>query len=193
VSDASTAALREAARDAAVVLAHLSIAAAWNVQGARVAATVQTLFGVTLDDTPNTVTSADAISALWLGPASWLLVSGSALGDFGARRAAIQAAGGALFDLSASRVACAVSGARALDVLAAGCPLDLHPDAFTPGRCAQSVFGRVSALYCRAGTGVVVLVPRSFGRDVWHGLCEAAGEYGYVEQPTQTWRAPYGW
>ena len=182
-----------AARNAVVALGHVSIAGAWNVQGARIASTVQTLFDVTLDHTPNTVTSNGAVSALWLGPASWLLVSGAAdLGDFGERRAAVQAAGGALFDVSASRVACAVSGARALDVLAAGCPLDLHPDAFTPGRCAQSVFGRVSALYCRARTGVVVLVPRSFGRDVWHGLCEAAREYGYAEQATQPWRAPYG-
>jgi len=193
VSETTRHAGDDAARNAAVRLAHVGIGAAWNVQGAGVAATVATLFGVTLDDTPNTVTSTGAIDALWLGPASWLLVSGTAPpGDFAACRTAVQAAGGALFDVSASRVAVAVSGARTLDVLAAGCPLDLHPDVFTPGRCAQSVFGRVSALYCRAPTGIVVLVPRSFGRDVWHGLREAAREYGYVEQAAQPWRAPYG-
>jgi sarcosine oxidase subunit gamma len=104
----------------------------------------------------------------------------------------MQAASGALFDVSASRVAYAVSGARALDVLAAGCPLDLHADAFPPGRCAQSLFGRTSALYCRARVGVVLMVPRSFARDVWHGLSEAAREYGYVEAPARAWQAPHG-
>lgn len=191
MSDATQVAVADAP-DAAVALARVTIGAAWNVQGAKVAATVQDLLGVTLDERPNTVTSAGAISALWLGPASWLLVSGTPLGDFAARRAALAASGGALFDVSASRLAYAIRGARALDVLAAGCPLDLHPQTFTPGRCAQSLFGRVGALYARAPAGVVVLVPRSFGRDVWHGLGEAAREYGYVEQAPQPWRAPYG-
>jgi sarcosine oxidase subunit gamma len=149
-------------------------------------------FGVALDAAPNTVTHAGATTALWLGPESWLLVGSRALGDFNQCRDALQAAGGALFDVSASRVAYAVSGARALDVLAAGCPLDLHPDAFPTGRCAQSVFARVGALYCRAPAGIVVLVPRSFARDVWHGLGLAAREYGYVEEPARAWRAPYG-
>ena len=175
-----------------VVLAPLSIASAWNVQGRRAADEARRQLGVTLDPTPGSMTSTGDATALWLGPASWLLVSGSALTDFGARRDAMQAAGGALFDVSASRVAYSVSGARALDVLAAGCPLDLHADAFPPGSCAQSLFARVSALYCRAAGGVVVMVPRSFGRDVWHGLCESAREYGYVTAPMREWRAPHG-
>ena len=182
-----------AASSPQVVLAELRIGAAWNVQGgAGVGAEVARGFGVVLDPAPNSVTASAALTSLWLGPQSWLLVSAGPLDDFATRRDALQAAGGALFDVSASRVAFAVGGARTLDVLAAGCPLDLHPDMFAPGRCAQSVFARVGALYARAASGVVVMVPRSFGRDVWHGLCESAREYGYVEEPARPWRAPYG-
>jgi len=176
----------------AVTLAPVTIASAWNVQGARALDAARDRFGVALDAAPGSVTASGNLSALWLGPQSWLLVSAAPLREFAVARDVLRAAGGALFDLSASRVAYAVRGARALDVLAAGCPLDLHADALPPGRCAQSVFARVSALYCRAADGVVVMVPRSFGRDVWHGLCEAGREYGCVTEPARDWRAPHG-
>ena len=175
-----------------VTLLPLAIACAWNLQGERAGAAARERFGVPLDATPGSVTTAGDVSALWLGPRSWLLVSGAPLADFAAARAALCAAGGALFDVSASRVAYAVRGTRALDVLAAGCPLDLHPDAFPPGRCAQSVFARVNALYCRAADGIVLMVPRSFARDVWHGLWAAGAEYGVVEEPARSWRVPFG-
>jgi sarcosine oxidase subunit gamma len=175
-----------------LALAPLTIASAWNVQGERAAGVARDRFGVALDATPGSVTTSGDVTALWLGPRSWLLVSGVPLADFAAARDALCAAGGALFDLSASRVGYAVRGRRAVDVLAAGCPLDLDADAFAPGRCAQSVFARVNALYCRAADGFVVMVPRSFARDVWHGLCEAGREYGYEVESAQAWRAPYG-
>ena len=174
------------------VLAPVAIASAWNVQGERAATVAGERFGVSLDATPGSVTASGDVSALWLGPRSWLIVSGEPLADYAAARDALSAAGGALFDVSASRVAYAVRGARALDVLSAGCPLDLHPDAFPPGRCAQSVFARVNALYCRAADGIVLMVPRSFARDVWHGLTVAGAEYGLVTEPARSWRAPYG-
>jgi sarcosine oxidase subunit gamma len=176
-----------------VVLADVKIASAWNAQGQRAIDAARRHFALALDETPNTMTSSDEKTSLWLGPQSRLQVSGAAqLRDLQMKRDALQAAGGALFDVSASRVAFAVRGARALDVLAAGCPLDLHPDVFPPGRCAQSVFARVSALYARAADGFVVLVPRSFGRDVWHGLCGASEEFGYAVEPERPWRAPHG-
>ena len=175
-----------------LTLAPITLASAWNVQGERSAAVARERLGLTPDATPGSVAAGNDVSALWLGPRSWLVVSALPLGGFAAARDALCAAGGALFDVSASRVAYGVRGARAVDVLAAGCPLDLDAHAFPPGRCAQSVFARVNALYCRAADGFVVMVPRSFGRDVWHGLCEAARPYRFVEEPARAWRAPYG-
>jgi sarcosine oxidase subunit gamma len=80
--------------------------------------------------------------------------------------------GGALFDLTASRVAYRLGGSRATDVLATGCPLDLHPRAFRVGDCAQSLFGRVNALLYKSDDAptFLIMVARSFARDVWQTL-----------------------
>ena len=179
-----------------VTLAAATIGAAWNVQGdpARpgFVTAVRDVFGVELPLRPNTLARGDALTALWLGPRSWLLVAGEAspLDDYPARRDAINAAGGALFDVSAGRVAWTVAGPRAADVLAKGCPLDLDPRAFAPGACAQSVYGRIGALVarCDESPAYALLVPRSYARDAWQALCEAAAQYGADVLPP----APFG-
>ena len=173
-----------------VALAEATIASAWNVQGdpARPAFVEETrrLFDVALPLAPNTTARTGKLTALWLGPASWLLAAhASELSDYAARRDALNAAGGALFDVSASRVAWTISGPRAMDVLAKGCPLDFHPRAFTAGACAQSLFGHVNVLICKRDDipTFTLMVARSLGRDVWHALCEAAAQYGYDVLP----------
>lgn len=174
-----------------VTLAPVTIGWAWNVQGARADSVAERLFGVALPHAANTVTRSADAAALWLGPDSWLLLGATAPPhDYAPVRDALNAAGAALFDVSASRVAFALSGPRAVDVLAAGCPLDFHVRAFAPGSCAQSVLSRVNALFVRPRADVfVVLVARSFGRDVWHGLRADAREYGYTVEPVLAWPA----
>ena len=173
-----------------VSLRETTIAAAWNIQGKpeKPAFLEQVLatFGTALPLAPNTTLASDALSALWLGPESWLLVAGGPLSpghpltDFAARRDALNAAGGAVFDVSTSRVAWTLAGPRATSVLASGCPLDFHPRAFPPGTCAQSLFGHVNALFCRGADGeFTMLVARSFGRDLWATLCAASAQHGY--------------
>ena len=179
-----------------LTLAELTIASAWNVQGdpARRAFIEEAhrLLEVALPLAPNTTARTDKIAALWLGPASWLLAAAatSALIDYAAKRDALNAAGGALFDLSASRVAWTISGPRAMDVLAKGCPLDFHPRGFAMGTCAQSVFGHVNVLIDKRDDEPMftVMVARSFARDVWHALCEAAAQYGYEVLPPAQFR-----
>jgi heterotetrameric sarcosine oxidase gamma subunit len=127
----------------------------------------------------------------WTGPRSWLYVTGAApREDLDAARAALNEAGGALFDLSASYVAWSVAGAAAARVLNRGSPLDLHPRAFPPGRCAQSLFGHVNALFYRPDerAAFLVLVARSLAANAWRDLCAAAATDGYrIAQP-----APFG-
>jgi sarcosine oxidase subunit gamma len=140
---------------------------------------------------PNTARRAQALLALWTGPRSWLLIESAASGrpealvDFDAKRDALNRAGSALFDVCASRVAFTIRGARAARVLASGCPLDFDVRVFPPGSCAQSVFGRVSALYYRHQTtpGFSVMVARSLAADVWHALCVGASSEGYDVAP----------
>lgn len=169
-----------------VTLAEATIAGAWNMQGdpSRVSFVdeSQRLLGVALPPVSGTIARNAALAAMWLGPASWLLVTGDTpLTDYAAKRDALNAAGGALFDVSESRVAWSLSGPRAADVLAKGCPLDFHPRAFAPGTCAQSLYGHVNVMIARPddAPAFVLLVARSFGRETWHALRDAAAPYGF--------------
>jgi len=87
---------------------------------------------------PNTV-AGDAPRVLWLAPSEWAILDAPA--EVVVARVA-QACGTGLWhcvDLTESRVAFEVRGARGLDLLAKGCSLDLHPRAFAPGACAQTL------------------------------------------------------
>ena len=83
---------------------------------------------------------------LWLGPDEWLLV-----GEAGTEEIVEQALSDALatshrsvVDVSANRVVFdLVDG---LDALASGCGLDLDPTRWTPGMCAQTLFGQAQVI-----------------------------------------------
>ena len=171
----------------AVTFAVFDIALAWNVRGdaARRAFVdaARDVLGLALPLHPNTSTRAGDTMLLWLGPRSWLYVAtgDAAHDDFDAARKAINATGGALFDVSSSYVAWTVSGEASARVLSRGCPLDLHPAALAPGRCAQSLFGHVNALVHRPDErfAFVVMVARSFADDAWTQLAECAAAEDY--------------
>ena len=160
----------------------LRIGRAWNIRGdgerAGFAAQVLQALGILLPAHPNTVVSTDAADTLWLGPRSWLLLARTepATTGFDDARSALNAAGGALFDLSSSYAGWSVAGADAPRVLNRGCPLDVDPDAFRAGRCAQSVFGHIPVIVYRRDEEVAftVLVPRSLAADAWSALTAAA-------------------
>jgi len=176
---------------AGVTLAEATLATGWNVQGdlARksFADTAQRQLGTALPAAPNTTARSGALHALWLGPRSWLLVTGDpeALSDLTARRDAFNAAGGALFDVSAARIAWTISGPHAIDVLARGCPLDLHSRVFSAGACAQSLFGHVGLLVVKRDETptFALMVARSYACDVWHSLLVAAAPFGAAIGP----------
>jgi sarcosine oxidase subunit gamma len=83
-------------------------------------------------------------------------------------------------DVSDSRAVITLSGPRALDVLAKGCPLDLHPRVFSPGRCAQSLLAKAHVLLHRVDDAPTfeIYVHRSFADYLWTWLEDAAAEYG---------------
>jgi sarcosine oxidase, subunit gamma len=90
---------------------------------------------------PNTTAEVEGKTVLWLGPDEWLVLGGREE-DYPDAAAAV--------DVSANRVVFELSGGEAADVLAQGCALDLHPSAFRPGDCAQTLL---------AGVQVVLLKP----------------------------------
>jgi sarcosine oxidase, subunit gamma len=150
--------------------------------------------GVELPTVPNTVAASAAWSVLWLGPDEWLV-----LGPDGATPALVEALRGALagtrgsaIDVSSNRTTIEVSGTHARDVLEQGCPLDLHPRVFGPGRCVQTMLARAQVVLWWPGEEdsggprrdgapaepvYRVLVRGSFADYLAAWLTDASGEY----------------
>lgn len=124
---------------------------------------VEQAAGVSLPTTPNTWTDAGGRRAVWLGPDEWLLVAPD--DDADALEAAVRKARGddpwlAVTDVSHNSTVFTLSGPAARDVLAKGCPLDLHPRAFEANACAQTVLARTRAL-------ILLAEPRQPVFEVW--------------------------
>jgi len=85
----------------------------------------------------------------------------------------------ALADKSAMHAMLRLSGPRVRDLLAKGCQLDLHPEAFPVGACAPTAIEHCH-VHIRAETpdGFALLVPASVARSFWHWLEVSALEFG---------------
>ena len=73
-----------------------------------------------------------------------------------------------------------MTGPNARDVLAKGCPLDLHPSVFRPGDCAQTLLAKANVtLRCvDDAPSYELTVRRSFADYAAPWLQDAALEYG---------------
>jgi sarcosine oxidase subunit gamma len=134
---------------------------------------------LSLPTEPNTTATHGDLTALWLGPDEWLLTAppGTAA-DLEARiRTAGAGAVVSVTDVSANRTTLLVTGPRARDLLAHGCALDLHPRAFGPGRCAQTMLARAQVVLIGQEGGFRVLVRSSFAGYLTDWLQDAATEY----------------
>lgn len=110
---------------------------------------VASALGFRLPLEANTVAGdPDGVHALWLGPDEWLAVGAAgAEGALEARlRDALGEAFGTVVDVSANRLAMSLAGPDAREILEGGCPIDLQPPAFGPGRCAQTLLARANVL-----------------------------------------------
>ncbi len=125
--------------------------------------------------------------ALWLGPDEWLVVTADddRVSVLSSLRAALGREHAATVDASDGRTVIRVRGSRSRDVLAKGCPLDLHPRHFPAGRCAHSLIAGIGALIHATATDAKgadavyeVYVHRSLAAHLWAWLEDAGREYG---------------
>jgi sarcosine oxidase, subunit gamma len=131
------------------------------------------------------------IAALWLGPDEWLVTCPADEVPLlqSSLREALADVHAAVTEVTDGRVAFRVAGPSARDVLAKGCPLDLHPRAFAPGSCAQSLLAKASVLIHlleddgERGPSFDVYVARSFAHYLWMWLEDAGREYGVQIEP----------
>jgi len=102
---------------------------------------------------PNTVARGNGYDVLWLGPDEFLVRSQQQQGTTleAKLREALAGQFASAVDVGSGYTVLEVSGEKVRDVIARGCPLDLHPRVLAPGQCAQSHYFKAS----------IVLVPVS--------------------------------
>jgi sarcosine oxidase, subunit gamma len=139
------------------------------------------LAGVPLAMQPNRVAVMREVRTLWLGPDEWLVTAPrSATPDLLGRLArALAGRHASVTDLSASRAVIELGGGRARELLEKGCGLDLHPRAFGPGHCAQTLFARLPVIIEQTNAAPLyrLFVARSAARWLAAWLIDAAEEF----------------
>ena len=133
------------------------------------------LAGLPLPLEVNRVAVMGAARVLWLGPDEWL-VTATEGGEGGLGERLARTEGALTTDLSSSRAVIAISGPAARRLLEAGCGIDLHPRAFAPGDCAQTLLARVPVIIDQVAPAPAyrVFVRRSLARWLAAWMIDAA-------------------
>ena len=122
--------------------------------------------GIVLPVEPCTSIANDVLRLVWAGPDDWFVIGpkgqGAALAE--RLRGALAGQHHAVTDVSSGYTVLHLSGASVREVLAQGCPLDLHPRVFQPGMAAGSHFFKAGLWLWRidAAPAFEALVRRSF-------------------------------
>jgi sarcosine oxidase subunit gamma len=113
---------------------------------------------------PNTATSAGGRDVLWLGPDEWLLVTDEpAAEELTSIDEALAGRHHAAIDVGANRAIVELHGEARSALLASRCPIDLDRRSWSPGRCAQTLFGRAQVLLHERNDATRLFVRPSFG------------------------------
>jgi sarcosine oxidase subunit gamma len=129
--------------------------------------------------TPNTWTKGLS-SVYWLAPDEWLIVAPAAA-DLFARLGTIAGKGFSTANWqSGAFVQMRLTGDAARDVLAKGCTLDLHPQSFLAGHCAQTLLAKAGVLLAFDDNRPAwsLIVRRSFAEYLALWLAHAGKEFG---------------
>jgi sarcosine oxidase subunit gamma len=145
---------------------------------------VDAALGVSLPVQPCTTSENSVVRIVWAGPDDWFVVAPKGHADaLSARlREALADLHHAVTDVSSGYTVLHLSGTPAREVLAQGCPLDLHPRVFTRGSSAGSHFFKASMWLWQTENApeYEMLVRRSFMQYVWVLLERATAECGLV-------------
>ena len=146
---------------------------------------VQQVIGVDLPVIPNTVVRSRGLCCHWLGPNEWLITirrpEVSIMKDLEDSLSGLHVA---ITDLTGGQSLLEIGGRQSRDVLSAACTLDLHPDVFMQGSCAQTILAQSNVLITPTFASPVgcvfeVLVRRSYADHLIRWLMDAAQEDGF--------------
>jgi sarcosine oxidase, subunit gamma len=145
---------------------------------------VSQALGLELPTQACTTVASNAVRLVWVGPDDWFVIGtkGEAAAIEARLRQALAGQHFAVTDVSSGYTVLHLSGQPVREVLAQGCPLDLHPRVFGPDSAAGSVFFKASVwLWQTEATPVYeMLVRNSFRGYVWLMLERCTPEYGLV-------------
>jgi len=163
-----------------IVLRELSLATLLDLrllpEDAAARGAAETLLGCPLPAV-NRCSEGEGRAVLWLGPDAFLVIG--AEGDEARLAAALAPHRAAVTDVSDGRAMLELAGKSARNLLAKGCPLDLHPHLFRPGDCAQSHFGKARILLRQRDESprYELFVERSYADYLWRFLLDGAEEF----------------
>jgi sarcosine oxidase subunit gamma len=128
--------------------------------------------GGALPVVPNTVAAFAQRTVFWLGPDEWLVVcpgndERALVAQFERAFSGLHAS---VVGLSGGQTVLDLEGEGVRDLLARGCPLDLHPRVFGAGRCAQTHIAKAPVLMRPVSGGMEIVVRRSYADYLWQWL-----------------------
>ncbi len=128
---------------------------------------------------PNTLVESAGYRIYWLSPDEWLVITPTGQQDRLKHDllAALDGVFASVVDNSSGLTTIHVSGENAAALLATDCPLDLHPEEFKPGQCAQTRLARAGMTLSPLAddaTGFEVIIRRSFADYLLRWLQDAA-------------------
>ncbi len=129
--------------------------------------------------TPNTWTKGPQ-SVYWLATDEWLIVAPAATGVFARLRTFAETSFSTANWQSGAFVQMRLVGDAARDVLAKGCTLDLHPQSFLAGHCAQTLLAKAGVMLAFEDNrpAFSLIVRRSFAEYVALWFAQAGKEFG---------------
>ena len=139
------------------------------------------VLGHPLPTEPNTF-NGTTTRTFWMGPDEWHIITDRSAPDLvSALGANSGSPNGACNDVSGGYVYLELTGEDTADVLAKGCTLDLHPQVFKPGTCAQTNLAKCAVLIARPDRQDTfeLLVRRSFAEYACLWLTQAARQCGW--------------
>ena len=155
-----------------------------NAEDAAFCAAASSALGLALPVQPCTSAANSVYQVIWAGPDDWFVIGAKGQADVitAQLRTAFAGLHHAVTDVSSGYTVLHLGGAPVRDVLAQGCPLDLHPRAFKPGASAGSHFFKASIWLWQTDEAPTyeVLVRRSFMGYFWLLLERSTQECGLV-------------
>lgn len=157
-----------------------------NAQSPAFLQAVQQALGLALPVQACTSVANQRIRLAWVGPDDWFVVGpqGEQAALVAALRLALGEQHAAVTDVSSGYLMVSLNGPSACELLAQGCPMDFHPNAFHIDQAATTHFHKVGITLWRtaAPPNFELLVRRSFIDHFWQLVMAGSREFGITAE-----------